>query len=396
MSDLFAIGADQLFAINASQAEQLTTLSNQALTSGIDKYVDGDYEGAVVDFKRAFGLDPYAEYAIDAIKYRAMAHQQLGETEEAIDAYQEGLRVHSYRDDLHVALGNLYVSEGRTGEAIESYEAAVRFYDDPNNRFSLGQAYLKAGRYGDALNQFDKVVENPQYRRNGYYGKGQAYSAQGEYTKAIEQFEQAIYVDDTFYDAYAGMGYAYADAGDMDKAEEIQRFLASEESPLATLLDGHISKATRPKIMLAYADSKFPYYMPSRSKVAALDSYLANANATRTFNIRFQFNKEMDRDSVENVMNWSITRSDKSGPAMRYNMGLSIPDTEVNITAIPTSVYYDDERMTATVRFDIHQNSEADATIDPSHLLFKFMGEDADGNTMDPDADEFMGFSKSI
>ena len=76
---------------------------------------------------------------------------------------------------------------------------------------------------------------------------------------------------------------------------------------------------------------------------------------------------------------------------MRYNMGLSVPETEANISAIPTGIYYDEERMTATVRFDIRQNSDANATIDPSHLLFKFMGEDADGNAMDPQYDEYMG-----
>ena len=269
MSDLFAIGAEQLFAINANQAEQMTTLSNQALNSGIDKYVDGDYEGAVVEFKRAFGLDPYSDYALDAVKYRAMAHQSLGETEAAIDAYKEGLRVHSYSSDLNLALGNLYIGEGRIGEAIESYETAVRNYDDPNNRFSLGQAYLRAGRYDDALNQFDKVAENDAYARNGHYGKGQVYSAQKKYSQAIEQFEQAVRRDDTFYDAYTEMGYAYADAGDIEKAEEIQRFLESKESGLATLLDGYIGKATRPKIMLAYADSKFPYFMPPRTDVSA-------------------------------------------------------------------------------------------------------------------------------
>jgi len=396
MDDLFAIGADQLFAITANQAEQMTALSNQALSSGIDKYVNGDYEGAVVDFKRAFGLDPYAEYAIDAIKYRAMAHQSLGETEKAIDTYEEGLRVHGYRDDLHVGLGNLLIGEGRTGEAIESYESAVRVYDDPNNRFSLGQAYLKAGRYDDAANQFGKVIKHEQYSRNGYYGMGQVYSAQKNYTKAIEQFEQAIHKDSTFYDAYTEMGYAYADAGNMKEAEKIQSFLEAEGSSLSSLLDAYIGKATKPKIMLAYADSTFPYYMPSRSNVSALNSYMANANASQTFSIRFQFNKEMDRDSIENVMNWTIRRSDKSGPGMRYNMGLSVPETEASISAIPTGVYYDEKRFTATVRFDIHQNSEANATIDPSHLLFAFTGEDSDGNTMDPEFDEFMGFSKSV
>jgi tetratricopeptide (TPR) repeat protein len=396
MNNLFSVGADQLFSIMANQGSQMTTLSNQALNSGIDKYVKKDYKGAVVDFKRAFGLDPYSEYAIDTVKYMAMAHQQLGQTEEAIDAYQQGLRVHSDSDILHVAIGNLYIGEGRTGEAIEAYEAAVRFYDDPNNRFSLGQAYLKAGRYEDAANQFERVVKNETYSRNGYYGLGQVYSAQKQYDKAIENFQQAVRKDNEFYDAYIGMGYAYADAGDMDNANNIRDFLEFKGSDLSALLKAYIGKATPPKILLAYADSKFPYFMPPKTKLSALNSYMANANATQTFSVRFQFNKEMDRASVENVSNWNISRSQESGTGMRYNMGLSIPDTEASINPIPTGIYYDEETMTATVRFDLRQNSDGTATIDPSHILFSFNGKDADGNTMHPDYDQFMGFSKSI
>ena len=396
MVDLFAVGADQLFSIVGNQSAQMETLANQSLSSGIDKYVNKDYEGAVTAFKRAFGLAPYSDYAIDAIKYRAMSYQQLGDTKAAIDTYHEGLRVHAYRDDLQTALGNLLIGEGRTGEAIDAYEAAVRLYDDPNNRFSLGKAYLEAGRYSDAANQFDKVIKNEQYSRNGYYGLGQVYSAQKKYSKAIEQFEQAIRKDGEFYDAYAQMGYTYVDAGEMDKAGEIKTFLERKDQTLAESVDSYMTQMAKPKIMFAYADSTFPYFMPSKTSVAALNDYMANADASQTFNVRFQFNKVMDRDSVENVLNWTITRSTESGPGMRYNMGLAIPDTEASISAIPSGIYYDENKLTATVRFTVQQNSSADATIDPSHLLFTFKGQDSDGNLMDPDADQFMGFSKVI
>ena len=38
----------------------------------------------------------------------------------------------------------------------------------------------------------------------------------------------------------------------------------------------------------------------------------------------------------------------------------------------------------------------ADGTIDPSHIAFKFKGEDKFGNAMDPKADEFTGFSRVV
>jgi hypothetical protein len=110
----------------------------------------------------------------------------------------------------------------------------------------------------------------------------------------------------------------------------------------------------------------------------------------------FQFNKEMDRESVENILNWTIERSGETAPGMRYNHGVAPADTEVKIPPLPTSVYYDPDRMTALVRFDLTQNATADGTIDPSHIVFSFDGKDTDGNTMDVQYDQFMGFSKSF
>jgi hypothetical protein len=71
-------------------------------------------------------------------------------------------------------------------------------------------------------------------------------------------------------------------------------------------------------------------------------------------------------------------------------------DTEVDLPPVPRSVYYDPEKMTALVRFDLTQNATADGTIDPSHIVFSFNGKDTDGNSMDVQYDQFMGFSKSF
>jgi hypothetical protein len=136
--------------------------------------------------------------------------------------------------------------------------------------------------------------------------------------------------------------------------------------------------------------------MKPKSTLAAMDAYLANASASRTVNMVFQFNKEMDRDSVENIMNWSIKRASGYGPAENYNFGQAVPETEVQIPFLPTNVYYNADNFTATVRFTLTQNEDASGTIDPMHVEFAFKGKDADGNDMDADYDQFTGFSKSF
>ena len=388
---------DKLFSTTGNQWAGMETLANQSLSSGIGKYQNKDYEGAAKDFKRAFGLSPYSDFAYEATRYASMAYQALDETDQAIGVYEQAISVNQTDDRLHLELGNLLFGQKRYGEAIDAYEEAVRTYDDPTNRFSLGQAYLTTGRYNDAENQFTKIIERGGIEsRNGYYGMGQSFRAQKKYSEAIGQFELAIQKDREFYGAYEEMGYTYTDAGQFDDAKKIQSFLENEDANAAFALSGYISKATPPKILFAFADSSFPYYMAPRTQLSVIDEYLANAEAGKTFTMEFQFNKEMERESVENIVNWTIQRSTESAPGLRYNNGVAAPSTEVNMPLFPSSVYYDEKGMKATVRFTLSQNSTADGTIDPSHMVFTFSGKDVDGNAMDADHDQFMGFSKSF
>ena len=158
MDDYTAALTDKLFSAAGNQWAGLETLANQALSSGIDKYQKKDYEGAAKEFKRAFGLSPYSNFAYEATKYTAMSYQAAGQTEKAISTYKQAIKVNSTDDRLQLDLGNLFFGEKRYGDAIDAYEQAVRLYDDSTNRFSLGQAYLKTGRYSDAENQFEKIV----------------------------------------------------------------------------------------------------------------------------------------------------------------------------------------------------------------------------------------------
>jgi tetratricopeptide (TPR) repeat protein len=397
MNEYTAALTDNLFSAAGNQWTGMETLANQALSNGIGKFQNKDYAGAANAFKRAFGLSPHSNFAYEATKYAAMSYQALGETENALRVYDQAISVNQADDRLHLEKGNLLYGEKRYGEAIESYEEAVRAYDDPTNRFSLGQAYIATGRYQDAENQFTKIIQRGGIEsRNGHFGMGRSLKAQQKYSDAIEQFELAIGKDREFYSAYEEIGYTHADAGQIDEAKNIQQFLEEKDADAAYLLDGYISKVTEPKIMFAYADSSFPYYLGPKTKLSVIDEYLANADTQKSVTMVFQFNKQMDRESVENITNWSIEQSKESTPGMRYNNGVAPPSTEIHLPLFPTDVYYDQKGMTATVRFTLNQNSTADGTIDPSHIVFSFKGQDADGNGMDVNYDQFMGFSKSF
>jgi len=385
--------AFKLFVPYSEKQAQLESLANNALASGIDLYQKKDYKGAAAAFQKSVNLCPTSSYSADASKYLAQTYLKLENTEKAIQAYQNAITHHPYRDDLNADLGNLYFSEDRFEEAVVQYEEAVKKNPDANNRFSLGQGYIKTGELDKAEAQFNNYIRLEPGSAYGHYGLGQAYSQQGKYAEAIEEFEIALEKQRDFYDVYVDMGYAYADSGQIDEARKVIETLEENDESLAAMLNLYINEVEPPKIAFAWADSSFSYRMSINTPLSAMDSYFEAPGSSKIMTMKFMFTKEMDRNSIEDRFNWSITRASGSNLAETYNFGMPVSSSEISLPGFPDSVYYDSEKMTATLFFNVEQNETAEGTIDPGHIVFKFNGEDAKGISMDADFDEFSGFS---
>ena len=385
---------DTLSSLPSLHASGLENLANAALQRGINSYTNGDYEGAVKDFKRAVGLGRNSTYGVESAQYLAMSYLQLEDTDNAIKAYQTAIQIDTSRDDSHVKLGNLYFSQEKYEEARVEYAEATRINPSTVNRYSLGQAYLELGRYEDAQGQFNEIQRLSPLEAGGYLGMGLTLSRQGRHEDALDQFEEALSRNSNLYDAYAQIGYAYADMGDMENAQKMVSHLEGvEQTDLADTLSRYMYKVDPPKMVFAHSSSTFLFSMGRGTPLVALNSYLMNADASKTLSMTIQFDKAMDRESVENPLNWQIGRAAAGGPGQSYNFGMRIPSTEVTPRTIPDTVTYDPENLTATVYFTIKQNSAANGTIDPSHIEFKFSGTDIYGQKMNPKFDQFSGFN---
>jgi tetratricopeptide (TPR) repeat protein len=223
---------------------------------------------------------------------------------------------------------------------------------------------------------------------------GKMYAQSGAYDEAIERFEKALDLSPEFYDALAEIGYTYADKGDIESAREIQEELEDIDEDLSETLLSYIDEKEPPKFLMAFASSSFPYSASKGYKVSTIDPYFENAGAEKSMTMEFMFSKEMDPKSVEQRFNWNISRASSGNIAKTYNFGDKIPETEVTLNPIPDYVLYDRDTNIATLGFTVRQNETADGTIDPSHIVFKFDGEDVHGQSMDSEGDEFSGFSK--
>jgi tetratricopeptide (TPR) repeat protein len=338
-------------------------------------------------------LSPTSPYAQTSADYMASAYIKIGRIDKATEAYKISVQLDPTSDAPVVKLANLYFAEGRYPDALLQYEKAVRINPSANNYFSLGQTHLAMGEYNQAESAFSRVQRMEPDAPNGYYGLGQTYNKMARYEDAVLQFQAAIERNREFYAAQAELGYNYADMGMMEEAQALVTQLEENDAALADTLSRYMYKADPPQIMFSSANSSFPKTLPMGTPLSVLDSYLANAGAVQTFTMALQFSKKMDRASVENIYNWSIARANGDSMVDQYNFGFSIPDTEVAPSFYPDHVYYDDQNLTAKLTFSIQQNASADGTIDPAHIVFKFSGEDVYGKKMNPDFDEYSGFS---
>lgn len=385
-------GVDLFSGLSAvAQQIQVESLSQSALNSGITKYTNGDYAGAAKEFSRSFGLSPQGPYSRTAAEYMSKAYQQMGEYDKAVNAYQKIIDMNPADSELRTNFGNLLFGLGRTEEAETQYREAYRIDGGPKSRFSLAQAQMANGKYASAKDQFDSIIAMDPTASQGYYGLGQALAKMGDYEASVQALERATTIDPEFYDAWAELGYTYADKGEIDQAEQIFTFLNKKgERGLADTLSRYLYEKSSPKIETVMSESTFRYSLPAKTPVAALSSYLAAPGGEKSFTMKFMFDKEMDADSVQNRYNWMIGRSGFTGAGERYNNGLPVASTEVDVPMFPENVVYDTRSFTATVTFRIGQlASSVTGTIDPSHMVFKFSGTDAYGNAMDIHADQY-------
>ncbi|MBI5634143.1 MAG: tetratricopeptide repeat protein [Nitrospirae bacterium] len=388
---------DSLFSSTLSSQAQFDSLAGNALAKGIDLYQSGDYSGAARMFRSSIGFSPFTDNAASAYDYMAKAYQKLEKNADAIRTYKEAISVFSTRDTFHIGLGDLYLSTRQFSEAEKEYVAAVRL--EPNStdsRYALGQVYLDQGRYQEATAQFERVISLAPNSASGYYALGQALRKSGDFAGAESQLNRALAKDSRFDNALRELGYTYADMGEMGKAAEQAAILSSRRSSFAAEVQGYIYETSAPKIILAYSTNGFNASLGAGTVVSSMNTALASANAKKSYTMRFGFSKDLDVASVQNPFNWGISRATGAEVGGAYNWGLKIPSTEVKINAFPISVTYDSKTSSADVTFSIAQNTSADGTIDPSHIIFSFKGLDAYGKAMDATADQYSYFSKIV
>jgi len=149
--------------------------------------------------------------------------QQLERWDEAIERYEEALRINPQFAIAHMNCGLVLRASGRTEQAIEHYRKATEI--DPNfvNAYNNhGTASLSIGRNTEAIEQFEKalLVEPENFKAN--YHNAVALQALGRRAEALKYFELAVKLQPNNGGAHYGVAWILATAPE-DELRDGQR-----------------------------------------------------------------------------------------------------------------------------------------------------------------------------
>ncbi len=134
----------------------------------------GKYSEALKIYKKLVSSN---KNNIEAVLGRARCLKAIGQNDNALAGFLDGIKIANDRNDTETLLEAL---DGVLG-INPNYLTA---------RYKRGIIFLSQGQYFRAAQDFNKVVEVDRRHLNGYYKLGEAYYKAGNYSSAIDAYQQ--------------------------------------------------------------------------------------------------------------------------------------------------------------------------------------------------------------
>jgi tetratricopeptide (TPR) repeat protein len=165
------------------------------------------------------------QHALAVTENNPVAHNQLGtaffnqgKMDEAINHYQEAIRLQPSYADPYYNLGNALVNDGQTAEAISQFREYIHL--NPNDavaHYNLATALYNVGQMDEAIGQYQEAIHlEPDYA-DAHNNLGIALGRTGQMDEAIKQFREVIRLRPDFAEVHNNLGIALLNKGQMDE-----------------------------------------------------------------------------------------------------------------------------------------------------------------------------------
>jgi Flp pilus assembly protein TadD len=174
---------------------------------------------AIEHFQQAIRLKPD-----DAGSYNnlGLALASSGRQPEAIEQYQHAIRLKPGYATAHNNLGNSLLNCGRVPEAIDHYQEAVRLKPDDAAAYNnLGLAMIKSGRLSEAIEQYHMLLRLEPGLPEAHYNVALALARTDRLLEAIAHLQQALRLRPDYPEAQHNLILALSHGGRVREAVDL-------------------------------------------------------------------------------------------------------------------------------------------------------------------------------
>jgi tetratricopeptide (TPR) repeat protein len=171
---------------------------------------------AMEHYEQALRINP--DYA-EAHNNMGVVLLQSGRVPEAIAQDEQALRLKPDFAEAHNNLGNALLQTGRIAEAIKQYQEGLRLnpdYTETHN--NMGNALLQSGQMAEAIEQYEQALQLNPDNVGAHNNLGNALRQSGRMAEAIEQYEQALRLDPDLVETYNSLGLCLQKSGRVEEA----------------------------------------------------------------------------------------------------------------------------------------------------------------------------------
>ena len=142
-------------------------------------------------------------------KGKVLSDPDHNQDEQAVQAFQEAIRLQPDLAEAHLRLGMAYAALDKKTEAEESYKKAIELYKkltqsdskDADAFFNLGEAYSFLHRDEEAARAYRQATKLKDDDEEAFYQLGMVETRLAHYPEATAAFEKALEIDPDDYRA---------------------------------------------------------------------------------------------------------------------------------------------------------------------------------------------------
>lgn len=163
----------------------------------------------------------YPDY-VDAYNNLGLAHNNSGNTKQAIAVFNRGIKQKSDYSKLHFNLGIVYFKNKQYTQAIESFKNYLNFYPNSEEAYSLmGQAAGNIGDFKLAIQYLTRSVQLNPNNLLAYNFLGLANGMLGNNSQAEQNFTKGLTIDPNNIEVLMNLALSYRNQGKKEAEKKV-------------------------------------------------------------------------------------------------------------------------------------------------------------------------------